>query len=201
MLKLYRMKVFVSWFIFFTAIIVVSCGSTTTADIVPSQPGQFVEAPPVVVAAQAPIVVEAPVQPEAAVFDSGAVSEELYQVTLHELQDFIENLNQIIRSKNYEAWKAELAPGFFAGISDPVFLRRMSDSDAMKARKIVLRTPQDFFTNVVVPSRANSRVDDIEFISENRVKAFTVNKTRSGQVLRLRLYDLEHSGNIWKIID
>jgi uncharacterized protein YigE (DUF2233 family) len=50
---------------------------------------------------------------------------------------------------------------------------------------------------VVVPSRANDRVDDIEFASQKRVKAYTV--TPNGT--RLRLYDLEHIGDQWKIIN
>jgi hypothetical protein len=40
-------------------------------------------------------------------------------------------------------------------------------------------------------------VDDIEFISPTRVKAYTVSS--GGQ--RLRLYDLEHSGEEWKIVN
>jgi hypothetical protein len=48
---------------------------------------------------------------------------------------------------------------------------------------------------VVVPSRTKDRVDDIEFIGQNRVKAFTINN--KGQ--KLRLYDLEKTASGWKI--
>jgi hypothetical protein len=48
-----------------------------------------------------------------------------------------------------------------------------------------------------VPSRANDRVDDIEFISQKRVKAYTV--SQKGE--RLRLYDLEKTNEGWKIIN
>jgi hypothetical protein len=71
----------------------------------------------------------------------------------------------------------------------------------MKTRKIVLKTAEDYFIHVVVPSRANSRVDDIEFIGQNRVKAFSVNKNRAGEEQRLVLYNLERSGNSWIIIN
>jgi len=72
----------------------------------------------------------------------------------------------------------------------------------MKTRNIILRTPEDYFTNVVVPSRANSRVDDIEFIGTNRVKAFTVmQNSRTGEEQRLVLYDLEKVGNSWLIVN
>jgi uncharacterized protein YigE (DUF2233 family) len=49
----------------------------------------------------------------------------------------------------------------------------------------------------VVPSRANDRVDDISFVSPQRIKVYTVNN--KGE--RLRLYDLENLGNGWKIIN
>jgi len=56
---------------------------------------------------------------------------------------------------------------------------------------------------VVVASRAETgvRVDDIEFISLNRVQAFTVTTNRAGEEVRLRLYDLEKIGNSWTIIN
>jgi len=61
-----------------------------------------------------------------------------------------------------------------AAISSPAFLARVSESARLKNQKIVLRDLKDYFMYVVVPSRANDRVDDIEFIGQNRVKAFTV---------------------------
>jgi len=138
---------------------------------------------------------------EATPFDPHSISQEVLNSTKIEVQHFIEKLNQIIRNKNYTAWKAELSPSFFADISSSEFLQEISDMDAMKSRNIVLKTAEDYFMNVVVPSRANSKVDDIEFISQNRVKAYNVTTTRDGQTQRLRLYDLEYNGNMWKIIN
>jgi hypothetical protein len=71
----------------------------------------------------------------------------------------------------------------------------------MRTRGIVVRSAQDYFTHVVVPSRANSRVDDIEFISSERVMAYSLSTNRDGITQRLRLYDLERSGDTWKIIN
>jgi hypothetical protein len=130
-------------------------------------------------------------------FDPHSISKEIFDSTKTEVQHFIEELNGLIRGKNYSAWKATLAPDFFTEISSSGYLQRASESAALKSRNIVLKSPEDYFTHVVVPSRANSRVDDIEFVSQNRVKAFTINP--NGQ--RLRLYDLEHTGNTWLIIN
>ncbi|MDR1373918.1 MAG: hypothetical protein LBJ24_03000 [Treponema sp.] len=130
-------------------------------------------------------------------FDPSSISQDIYDSTKSDVQHLIEELNGIIRSKNYNAWKSYLDEDYLADISSSEYLRRISDTAAMKSQKIVLRVPEDYFNYVVVPSRANSRVDDIEFITQRRVKAFTV--TEKGQ--RLRLYDLERSGNGWKIIN
>jgi len=48
---------------------------------------------------------------------------------------------------------------------------------------------------VVYPSHQNDRVDDIEFIGHNRVKAITISKKKESLVL----WDLEKIGNSWKI--
>jgi hypothetical protein len=134
-------------------------------------------------------------------FNPYQVSEEYYASTKEDVQHFIEELNQIIQRRDYKAWKAALSDEYFNELSSPENLKIMSEQPAMKTRKITLKNARDYFTNVVVPSRANSRVDDIEFISENRVKAFTIMINRSGDEQRLRLYDLEKNGNIWKIIN
>jgi hypothetical protein len=57
--------------------------------------------------------------------------------------------------------------------------------------------PDDYFINVVVPSRTNSQVDEIEFIDSNSAKTFF---WRLGQE-KLRLYELIKTGDRWKIIN
>lgn len=135
------------------------------------------------------------------VFDPTRITQEYYISTMDEVRQFIEELNQIIRSRNYRAWRAALSPEHFAEIASPENLQQISAQPAMRTRRIVLRTPEDYFIHVVVPSRANSRVDDIEFISMNRVKAFTIHTNTAGEEQRLRLYDLEKIGNTWTIIN
>jgi len=142
------------------------------------------------------------VQVDEETFDPSTVTQEYYDYTMEEVQHFIEELNGIIRSRNYNLWRAALSDDYFYEISSPRNLEQLTEQPAMKTRKIVLRTARDYFTYVVVPSRANSRVDAIEFISKNRVKAFTIITNRAGEEQqRLRLYDLEKIDDIWKIIN
>jgi len=144
---------------------------------------------------QTPPKVEQP--PSTAVFDPSTVSREERETAMVDIQHFIERLNGIIRAKNYNAWVSNLSPNYFALISSAEYLDRISQSNALKSQKIVLKSAQDYFTHVVVPSRTNDRVDDIEFESHTRVKAYTINARGE----RLRLYDLEKTGSEWKIIN
>jgi hypothetical protein len=134
---------------------------------------------------------------EEAGFDPGSISREVFDSTKSDVQHLIENLNTIIRNRDYAAWVSYLGDDYFTAISSEEYLTRISESARLKTQKIVLQSPNDYFTHVVVPARANDRVDDIEFVSQRRVKAFTI--TGKGQ--RLRLYDLERIGEGWKIIN
>jgi len=135
------------------------------------------------------------------------ISQELHDKTLAEVKLFIDNLNITIKNKNFNGWRAALSDEYFAKISSPEFLKQQNESQALKLRNIVLRTPNDYFLNVVVPSRANSQVDDIESIDANNVKAYYLEtRTRRNEnndtyieTRRLRLYDLTKAGNEWKI--
>jgi hypothetical protein len=128
----------------------------------------------------------------------GAVSDEVYEQTLAEVRQFIEGLNTIIADKNYNAWRNTLSDECFARISSSEYLARQSESPLLTSRKIVLRTPNDYFLHVVVPSRANSQVDEIE-IADNEVTAYFVDTARGRR--RLRVYELRKIGNDWKIVE
>jgi hypothetical protein len=98
-----------------------------------------------------------------------------------------------------------LSPERFAEISSEEYLRQISEQPIMRTRRIVLRSAQDYFTHVVRPARANitDEVDniDIEFVTMNRVMAFTLTTSRTGEEQQVRLYDLEKINNAWTIIN
>ena len=139
----------------------------------------------------------------------GASSQEVYDNTLAEVRLFIEALNRTISAKNYAGWRDALTDEYFGKISSPEFLAEASEQPSLKTRRIVLRSVNDYFTNVVVPSRANSRVDEIEFEDDTRVKAYFVetrnikgeNNTTRTETRRLRLYDLIKVDDKWKIVN
>ncbi|MDR2803031.1 MAG: hypothetical protein LBB22_01920 [Treponema sp.] len=128
-------------------------------------------------------------------FDPANVTPELYQETKDDVANFIQDLNIIIKSKSYELWRAYLDDNYYSYICSPEYLQRVSSAGILLAKGIVLSDAHDYFMYVVVPSRSNDRVDDIEFVGKNRVKAITLNKGR-----RLLLYDLEKTQDGWKIL-
>ena len=148
---------------------------------------------------QTPAVVEKPADTpqREPVFDPSSITKEEKDTTTVEIQQLIQRLNGIIRAKNFNMWVSYLSTDYFALISSAEYLDRISQSTVLVKQNIVLKSAQDYFTHVVVPARANDRVDDIEFESHTRVKAYTVNARGE----RLRLYDLEKTGNSWKIIN
>ena len=166
-----------------------------------------------VVCRSLPTTVEEEPQPDPAVAEEptptpsgGARSQEVYDNTLAEVQRFIENLNKTISGKNFSQWREALTDQYFEHVSSREFLAQVSESSALQTRKVVLRTVNDYFTNVVVPSRANSKVDEIEFVDDNTVRAYYL-EARSVRVenevvtetRRLRLYELVKIDGKWKI--
>jgi len=130
------------------------------------------------------------------------IDQETYDTTLAEVKLFIEYINELIARRNFAGWRDALSDEYFARISSREHLASASQSPFLRARNITLQTAQDYFLHVVVPSRANARVDEIEFEADGRVRAFFVETmTRGGQTetRRLRLYHLININGTWKI--
>jgi len=165
---------------------------------------------PVVHVEEKPAEVPAKVSEEPE-FDPHTISAARFQAAKTDITAFINELNGIIRAKNYNAWVAHLADSYFQEISSKAFLDERTEElyrrdqvmaqnlgrDPNMVEKKILRTARNYFDLVVVPARANDRVDDIAFISETRVRAYTVD----GRGQRLVLYDLAYINNKWLIVN
>ena len=193
---------------FFLVLALISaCGSTPQTPV-PAEPASTQAPTPVEQAA--PVIAAPERPPEIQPFNPGAISEAQYEAAKLEVQAFIADLNRIIRARNYEAWVDHLAASYHTLINSRDFLEERTEElyrrdvivaqnmgrDPRMVERRILRTGRDFFLHIVVPSRSNDRVDDIDFVSENRVKAFTID-TRGN---RLILYDLEIIDGRWKIV-
>ena len=144
-------------------------------------------------------------------FDPSSITEERLATTKADVQALIADLNRIIRARNFNAWRSYLADSYFQEISSQDFLAAMTEElykrdqivatntgkDPRRIPKKILKTPRDYFDSVVVPSRSNDRMDDLDYVSETQVKAYTVDNRGNWLVL----YDLELIDGKWKIIN
>ena len=79
-------------------------------------------------------------QPTEPVFE---VSEEVYKQTFDDIQAIIEELNQTIRSQDYETWLTYLTEEYVAESSKQAYLDRWLKDPRLREKKIVLRTLRD----------------------------------------------------------
>lgn len=122
------------------------------------------------------------------------VSEEVYEQTFEEVEQTIARLNTIIQQRDFQAWKSYLTDEYEQEYSDPETLAEWSESTLLQRNEITLRSMEDYFNYVVVPSRSNARLDDLEFVDENTVEAYMNVRGR-----RALLYLLENEDGVWKI--
>jgi hypothetical protein len=143
-------------------------------------------------------VVAAPVEPEPLFIEAEdpqiKITQEEYDKTFMEVEAVINELNDTIKAKNMRKWENYLAPGFLGSIMSPRNLADLNEMPLLKRNNIVIRTLKDYFDYVVVPSRANVRLDDLKFTDANRVQAFmSINEEN------VLIYQLEKAGTDWKI--
>jgi hypothetical protein len=123
------------------------------------------------------------------------VSPEKKQASLVAIKGLVDKLNAIIANKSFEEWKTYLDEAYLSTFSDPVRLKEYSaNSPFLKQYNLKLKSLEDYFSYVVVPSRTNVTVDDISFLDENRVNVWAVVDNE-----RVLLYLLKLYGKEWKI--
>ncbi len=122
------------------------------------------------------------------------VTKEVYRQTFDAIKETILKLNEIIKARDYEKWKTYLTKKYIERMSDPEFLKKLSESPILKQNGIVLKSLKDYFIYVVVPSRADARLDKIEIIDKDHVKAITIINNNP-----TILYWLERVDNQWKV--
>lgn len=127
-------------------------------------------------------------------FSQEDVTEELYDQTFTEVEATIAELNEIITNQDFARWQYYLTDNYRLTYSNPRVLEESSQSAILRRNNITLRTLEDYFRFVVVPSRANVRLDEIVFVDESTVEAIM-----EVQGEKYLLYNLTKAGDRWKI--
>ena len=150
------------------------------------------------VADTTPVIEEEPVVAEEIVeeeSDEFVVSQEIYEKTFEDVELLIQELNEIIRGENFEAWRSFLSDEYAGYYSDAKVLQDISAELKKKYRyDLRLRSLKDYFIYIVVGSRQEANLEKIEFIDENHLLAYSiVNETP------VILYYLARQEDGWKI--
>ncbi len=137
-----------------------------------------------------------PVEESAGAAESASyrVSEEVYSRTFEEVESFIRGMDEIIQGHDFVTWQEHLTLAYRDRISNPGFLEEQSRQPLLRQNGIRLNCLEDYFEQVVIPSRSGAHLDDIEFINEDHVKAISVIRGTRGV-----LYLLVREGGRWKI--
>ena len=126
--------------------------------------------------------------------DSFEVSEELYRQTFEEIEALIKELNSVISKKQFDRWLGYLSRNYIDIYNSPEQLDEISQYRQLKDNGIYLKTIKDYFDWVVVPSRSKATLDEIVFVGENEVIAYS-----SFEGKRAKLYELERIDGEWKV--
>ncbi len=171
------------------SLLVFSC-ATTTLDPIPENLPSEQPAEPESTPEPAPEI-EPAETPEDETFE---VSQEVYDQTHNEIQELIEKLNSVISKRDYEGWLRYLSPKYKDTYSSKETLNDINQSPLLKDNGIVLKNLNDYFDWVIVPSRSRAVLNEIVFVDENKVIAYS---SYSGK--RARLYELERIGGRWLV--
>ncbi|HHU36654.1 MAG TPA: hypothetical protein GXZ47_05425 [Treponema sp.] len=127
-------------------------------------------------------------------FDTVTITKQTFISTKSEIEVVVENLNKITLDRDFNRWLYYVSDEYRQNFSDRDVLDAVSAS--LPNKKIRLRSLQDYFNHVFVPSRQNMRVDDIQFVSPIRVYVIMEITPSSPAAI----YILEKIGDGWKLV-
>lgn len=172
------------------AVLVMSCASPpATPAPGPAAPAAATPAPSTATPAAA-----TPAAPATSPSATFVASEALYRATFREVQDVIAAISSTIAAGDYNGWLSYLTKEYVQSRSSPSFLADASSAAVLKKNNIVLRDLRDYFENVVVRSRLQATLDDIQFVDETHVKAIAI-----VQGTPVILYYLVNENGKWKV--
>jgi hypothetical protein len=123
-----------------------------------------------------------------------AVTEAVYEEVFTDIEKLIEEMNRIIATQDFEKWKYLCTLYYLDYYSRKDVLDEISEKPLLKKYNIHLKTLHDYFSYVVVPSRANVRLDEIVFIDQSHLKAYMYIMDKKAV-----LYYLEKTEGQWLI--
>jgi len=141
---------------------------------------------------------EAPKQADEEVvaqFEGVSITKKDKEIAKSEIEEVVKKLNDITAKKDYGRWRYWLSKDYIKEFSKPEVLKKISEEHSANLRGKQLKTIEDYFYYVFVPSRQNGRVDDIEYLTPTKVRVWKIEPTR-----KLIFYNLEKIDDRWLLV-
>ncbi len=113
-----------------------------------------------------------PVRPDDNTVDA-AVPDASSEETYDDVERLVDRLNRMIADRNYGSWREQLSESYIETFSDPEVLGELERAAVLRRSGIRLRTLSDYFHHVVVPSRQDARMEELQSDGERTVLALS----------------------------
>jgi len=100
---------------------------------------------------------------------SGSISKDEFVEDKKDIMLIIDELNEIIKNRDYNAWLTYVSPSSKQYWNNPKNLAAVANRLPVKGIKI--RSMKDYFLYVFIPARQNSKVEEIRYVSPTITKA------------------------------
>ena len=128
-------------------------------------------------------------------FEGISITKKDKEIAKSEIEEVVKKLNDITAQKDYGRWRYWLSTEYIKEFSKPDVLRKTSEGLPSNLKGKQLKSIEDYFYYVFVPSRQNGRVDDIEYLTPTKVRVFKIERTQT-----LIFYNLEKIDERWLLV-
>lgn len=125
--------------------------------------------------------------------EGDSVTKEEFITDKTEIINIIKDLQKIMDKQDYQAWLKYISKDSIKYYSSPVNIRKANKR--LPDKTIVLNGLEDYFKYVFIPSRKQSQVDEIRYVSKTAVKAVQVQE--DGSIFVYYNFVKEEAG--WKV--
>ena len=128
-------------------------------------------------------------------FEGISITKKDKEIAKSEIEEVVKKLNDITAKKDYGRWRYWLSTEYIKEFSKPDVLRKTSEGLPSNLKGKQLKSIEDYFYYVFVPSRQNGRVDDIAYLTPTKVRVLKITSTQT-----LIFYNLEKIDERWLLV-
>ncbi|MDE5580230.1 MAG: hypothetical protein K2J68_05265 [Treponemataceae bacterium] len=187
-----KIKTFVLLSAFFLSLCVLSCKSTEQAEETPSE--KVVESNKVEKQSS-----EEDSEYRRSVGTEKNISLDTFNADKAAIVKKITELNAIMAKRDYNSWLKYIDPESQKYWSTPANLAKASEKLPKNVKGLKLRTLQDYFIYVFIPSRNGRTIDEIRYNSADSIRAVQVSKNEDGTNRIVVYYNFVRQDGDWKV--